>query len=76
MNQNNYRIISQRYICDVWCTPVSIGGLRIVCYVNFHVKYFNRVEVKNDFCGLIDLPAELLRDILKFAFIHDIILCG
>ena len=39
---------SKRYICGLQSAPVSLGGLRIVCCMNFYVKYFNRVIVKTN----------------------------
>ena len=36
-------INSQRYICGLLSAPVFLEGLKIVCCVNFKVKYFNRV---------------------------------
>ena len=52
-------IVSERYVCDLKSTAVSLEGLNIVRCMNFYVKRFNRfVEVKKkkkreEFCGLM-----------------------
>ena len=32
--------------CGLQCAPISLGGLRIVYYIGFYVKYFNRIVVE------------------------------
>ena len=36
---------SQRYICALWCAPISVGGLKIVCGINFCLQYLYKVVV-------------------------------